>query len=81
MKRRKFLVGGLAGAAVLAASCSKPEEEKKQSAPAVQTKIKWRMATTWPKNFPGLGTGANNLAKHIGEMSEGRLQVEVFGGV
>ena len=80
MKRRKFLVGGLAGAAVLAASCSKPEEEKKQSAPAVQTKIKWRMATTWPKNFPGLGTGANNLAKHIGEMSEGRLQVEVFGG-
>ena len=53
MKRRKFLVGGLAGAAVLAASCSKPRK-KKTIAPAVQTKIKWRMATTWPKIFPVL---------------------------
>jgi TRAP-type mannitol/chloroaromatic compound transport system substrate-binding protein len=37
------------------------------------------MVTTWPKNFPGLGTGANNLARLIGEMSGGRLQVKVYG--
>ena len=83
--RRKFLAGGLAGglagAAILASSCS-PEEEKKPPTPAVQTKktIKWRMVTTWPRNFPGLGTGANQLAKYINDMSEGSLQVEVFGG-
>ncbi len=42
-------------------------------------KIKWKMVTTWPKNFPGLGTGANNLAKLINEMSGGRMQVKVYG--
>ena len=40
---------------------------------------KWKMVTTWPKNFPGLGTGANLLAKRIGEMSEGRLKIQVYG--
>ncbi len=37
------------------------------------------MVTTWPKNFPGLGTGANTLAKYIEAMSGGRLQVKVYG--
>jgi len=37
------------------------------------------MVTTWPKNFPGLGTGANNLARLITEMSGGRLRVKVYG--
>ena len=38
------------------------------------------MVTTWPRDFPGLGTGANYLAKIIGEMSGGRLTVKVYGG-
>jgi len=37
------------------------------------------MVTTWPKNFPGLGTGANDLAKLITEMTGGRLSVKVYG--
>ncbi len=41
--------------------------------------IKWKMVTTWPKNFPGLGTGANYLAKLITEMAGGRLKVKVYG--
>lgn len=41
--------------------------------------IKWKMVTTWPKNFPGLGTGANDLAELITEMSGGRLSVKVYG--
>ncbi len=41
--------------------------------------MEWRMQTTWPKNFPGLGTGANVLAKFITDASGGRLTVEVFG--
>ena len=44
-----------------------------------KTKIKWKMVTTWPKNFPGLGTGANDLAKLITQMSGGRLTVKVYG--
>jgi len=50
-------------------------------APAIAGKapIKWKMVTTWPKNFPGLGTGANTVARVINEMSGGRLQVKVYG--
>jgi TRAP-type mannitol/chloroaromatic compound transport system substrate-binding protein len=44
-----------------------------------EAEIQWKMVTTWPKNFPGLGTAANNLAALIGEMSGGRMSVKVYG--
>jgi TRAP-type mannitol/chloroaromatic compound transport system substrate-binding protein len=78
MKRRDFL--GSVGSAALLAGCQQTETGK--PAAAVQTAhatIHWKLVTTWPRNFPGLGTGANNLARLIGEMSGGRLQVKVFG--
>ena len=72
MKRRDLLKGLGAGSVVAGASLA---------APAVQAKetIRWKMVTTWPKNFPGLGTGANKLAELITEMSGGRLEVKVYG--
>ncbi|RMX08339.1 TRAP transporter substrate-binding protein [Corticibacter populi] len=87
MDRRSILKKGLtAGAAlgtVALAACGKKEEAGagagSAAAPAVtQQRIEWRMVTTWPKNFPGLGVGAENLAKRITEMSGGRLTVRVF---
>lgn len=69
--RRRHLLGGIA--AVGAASTL--------AAPAIsQNRLRWRMQTTWPPNFPGLGTGANYLAEYIGRASDGRLTVEVSGG-
>ena len=51
MKRRKFLQGAAAGGVAAAAATI--------SAPAISQGIKQlKMVTTWPKNFPGLGTGA-----------------------
>ena len=44
-----------------------------------EKKFNWKMVTTWPKNFPGLGTGAETFAKKITESSGGRLNVAVFG--
>ncbi len=38
------------------------------------------MVTTWPPHFPVLGEGADLIAKWIGEMSGGRLQIQVYGG-
>lgn len=71
MDRRSALKKTLtAGAAVGAATLA---------APAIsQGKVEWRMVTTWPKNFPGLGVGAENLAKRITTMSGGRLTVKVY---
>ena len=48
------------------------------SAPAIAKNIiKWKMITTWPKNFPGLGTGAQRIADSITSMSEGNLTVKL----
>ena len=44
-----------------------------------QPEYNWRMVTTWPKNFPGLGTGAQYLANTINKLSGGRIKVTVYG--
>jgi TRAP-type mannitol/chloroaromatic compound transport system substrate-binding protein len=73
MQRRDFMKKAGAGSLALGASAvgigtAQAEEPRK-----------WKMVTTWPKNFPGLGTGANKLAELIGEMSGGRITVKVYG--
>ena len=77
---RKSLTAGAALGAVALTACGKKESTAAQAgAPAVsQQRIEWRMVTTWPKNFPGLGVGAEKLAQRINEMSGGRLTVRVF---
>lgn len=74
--RRQFIktaaTAGVAAAAAPAASFA---------APAVITdkKFEWKMAMTWPKVLPGLGTGAVRLAERITKLTEGRLTVKVYG--
>lgn len=46
---------------------------------APQKVYRWRMITTWPKNLPGLGAGPENLANRLREMSNGRLDIKVYG--
>lgn len=41
--------------------------------------FQWKMITTWPKNFPGLGMAAENFANMVEVMSDGRLTVHVYG--
>jgi TRAP-type mannitol/chloroaromatic compound transport system substrate-binding protein len=41
--------------------------------------IRWKMVTTWPKNFPGLGTAPENFSRLVERMSGGRLLVQVYG--
>jgi TRAP-type mannitol/chloroaromatic compound transport system substrate-binding protein len=72
MKRRNFIKGIGAGSILAGASLAAPAVQAKES-------IKWKMVTTWPKNFPALGTGASHLAELITTMSGGRLTVKVYG--
>jgi TRAP-type mannitol/chloroaromatic compound transport system substrate-binding protein len=44
-----------------------------------QKHYQWKMVTTWPKNFPGLGMAAENFADLVELMSDGRLKVHVYG--
>jgi TRAP-type mannitol/chloroaromatic compound transport system substrate-binding protein len=82
MKRREFVkklgAGSLVVGAALTTGCSKKDESKAGKTESKKT-YDWKMVTTWPKNFPGLGTGANNLASLMTEMSGGRIQVKVYG--
>jgi TRAP-type mannitol/chloroaromatic compound transport system substrate-binding protein len=71
MQRRTFIAGAAGATAAAAALGSRSAWAKPEH--------KWKMVTTWPKNFPGLGTGANKLAELIGELSGGRIEVKVFG--
>lgn len=43
-----------------------------------QQSFKWKMVTTWPKNFPGLGVAPENFAKLVDRMSDGRLKIKVY---
>ena len=45
-----------------------------------QASIEWKLVTTWPKGLPGLGSAPENFARRVGEMSNGRLTVRVYGG-
>lgn len=41
--------------------------------------FEWKMVTSWPKNFPGLGTAPETFAKVAARLSGGRLKVHVYG--
>ncbi len=72
MKRRDFFKN-LGGVTFLGALPSILNAENKKP------EYKWKMVTTWPKNFPGLGTGANYLAETIYKLSGGRIKIKVYG--
>lgn len=77
MQRRKFLA---AIAAVAGAGLVGCESESNDCVTSDNHQvIKWKMVTSWPKNFPGLGTGAQDLAHLINQMSGGRIKVTVYG--
>ena len=64
----------------LISGCSDLDESSGSAPSAAQTEnYEWKMVTTWPKNYPGLGLGAENFAKKVEAMSAGRLKIKVFG--
>ena len=46
---------------------------------AAQQNFKWKLVTSWPKNFPGLGMAPEKFAEKVNAMSNGRLTVHVYG--
>ena len=72
MKRREFIKSaGVGGVAVAAASTL--------AKPAIaQKRVEMVIVSTWPRDFPGLGTSAQRLAKRITDMSDGRIQTKYF---
>jgi TRAP-type mannitol/chloroaromatic compound transport system substrate-binding protein len=73
MKRRTFLYGGMGALA----ACTQPATEG--TAPSrSEERFRWRMVTSWPPNFPGHGVSANRLARRIEQLSDGRIEIQIF---
>ncbi len=71
MKRRQ-LVKGISAIAAAAAASALPR-------PVIAKGLReLRMVTTWPRNFPGLGTGAERFARRVSAMSGGTLGIKLF---
>ena len=71
MKRRDLLKGGVAAALATGASTV--------AAPAIAaSRIEITMVSTWPRDFPGLGTGAQRFAERLSAMTDGRIKVTYF---
>ncbi len=72
MHRRSFMKN--AGLAAVGAAASST-----LAAPAIaQNRIDMTIVSSWPRDFPGLGTGAQRLAKKIHDTSDGRINVKYF---
>ncbi|HEX9647652.1 MAG TPA: TRAP transporter substrate-binding protein [Alphaproteobacteria bacterium] len=90
MNRRDFIAGAATGAVLgagltYAAAGPRPRPldfgtpDAPATAPAVAGAFhEWKMVTTWPRDFPGAGTVAQQLADRITEMSGGRIKVKLF---
>ncbi len=62
------------------AGCQPAGESAGGKAPASTDQIfHWKLITTWPKNLPGLGTAPERLADNVRAMSNGRLDIKVYG--
>ena len=73
MTRRRFIVNAgaaIAGSAGVAAITHAP-------AVIAQQKFRWRMPTTWTPALDVMQGSAERLAKMVGELSAGRLTIEV----
>ncbi|MEZ5594527.1 MAG: TRAP transporter substrate-binding protein [Gammaproteobacteria bacterium] len=72
MKRRSFISkAGVAAGATVAASTV--------AAPAIaQSRKEMVIVSTWPRDFPGLGTSAQRLAQRITDATDGRITTQYF---
>ncbi len=78
MNRHSILVAALLLALSLTACGRQAPGTGATDSPKAQT-FRWKLVTTWPKNYPGLGTAPENFARMVERMSDGRLHIKVFG--
>jgi len=69
------------GALLALGACGEPGPAGGGSGDAAPdtTVHRWKLITTWPKNLPALGTAPERMAERIRRMSNGRLDIRVYG--
>ncbi|MEC7986501.1 MAG: TRAP transporter substrate-binding protein [Myxococcota bacterium] len=75
MKRREIIGTAIAAAALTACG-------EKSSGPAIQTKkkVRWNLASSFPRSLDTLFGGSQVLADHVEAMSGGNFKIKVYSG-
>ena len=79
---KKQILNGVVLVCMIAfiSACGPAENNTSTGTPAADQKVyNWKLITTWPKNLPGLGTAPERLAEKLRVMSNGRLNIKVYG--
>ena len=79
INRRTVLKNSFIGAATAAAACGGPAN---QGGPALHTqkKVRWRLASSFPRSLDTLYGSAEVLAKRVSEMTNGNFEIHVHPG-
>lgn len=83
INRKKFLqsAAAITAGSLIIPACTSGDTSQNIENPAIITnkKFRWYMVTTWPPNFPIIGTACNRFAQKVFEMSGGQLDIKVYG--
>lgn len=79
MKRRKFINNTAISAASVAAlgACTRTANTQTGSTETLP-RVRWRMATSWPKSLDTIFGGADTVCKRVREMTNGRFTITPF---
>ena len=64
---------------ILIISCSSDIENNNTETIDKNKTYNWRLVTSWPKNYPGLGMAPEKIAELVEEMSDGQMKITVYG--
>ncbi|MCB2097837.1 MAG: TRAP transporter substrate-binding protein [Parvularculaceae bacterium] len=76
INRRNLLAAGTAGLAA-GCDCGVPDGLPVAAGGGFRER-ELRMVTTWPKDFPGLGTAATRVADYVTRMTGGAIKIHVY---
>lgn len=74
IKRRAFVKAGLLGGGALGAVAGFPNVLR-----AAAKRHRWRLVMVIPKTLPIWGEGVQRFSKDVKEMTDGKLQIKVYG--
>ena len=66
-------------AILILVSCSNEQVTSIEQTIEKDKKYDWRLVTSWPKNYPGLGMAPERIADLVEEMSDGQMKITVYG--
>lgn len=80
MKRIAWITLIISGLVLGGCSGAGNDTEDGSTAGRSEQRFNWKMVTTWPANFPVFQEGAVRFADKVREMSDGRMNIQVFAG-